>query len=276
MLQQYFKTIIVGVDFSDYSKIVVKQAQLLGQLWNAKLVLVHAIQDPIEYAPSIYNLSYPNLSSPKTYLIRMSKKYEIEKKSATLIALYGSAVPLLLQTAKKYPEPLIMIGHRGQNKISTFMFGSTAQELIKKSKKSLWIHRGSKVVHPQKILIPHDLSIESNRSIDVVRKLSFENPSSYEVFFVKEKEFPVLNYKDYPLVEGAFLKNAQAKIKNIFKEYPEVSFVTAKGNVTNKIVKHTKKFDLLVMTHHSPTGLFSKSETIELLKDIKTPMLVAH
>ena len=86
-------------------------------------------------------------------------------------------------------------------------------------------------------------------------------PGNYEVFYVGQKEFPVLNYRTDVARNRRLQKRIQIKIANLLKDYPQVSFVTATGEVTDKIVKRTKKFDLLVMAHHNPTGLFSKSET---------------
>src|SRR3989338_6265468 len=181
MFQDAFKTIVVGVDFSPYSKLVVKQAKLLSQLCNTKLVLVHAIHDPVEYSPSLY-MSFPNLISEKSYEERIKKMYEIRNSSAKIIAKRGTPASLLQETARKFSKPLIVVGHKGQSKIVDFFFGSTAQILALKSKIPVWIHRGNKVIKPAKVLIPHDLSLESNHAIDIVKKLSLTTPLTYEVF----------------------------------------------------------------------------------------------
>lgn len=275
MFQQAFKTIIVGVDFSSYSKIVVNQAKLLGKLWKARLVLVHAIHDPVEYSPSLY-MSFPNLISEKSYEERIKKLYGADSRMVKVLARRGTPAALLIETAGKFPKPLIVAGHKGQSKMADFFFGSTAQILALKSGIPVWIHRGTKVVHPKRILIPHDLSDEANHSIDIVKQLELASPLNYEVFFVKEKAFPVLDYKTYLELDQRIVRESQKKIGNILKAYPHLPFVTAKGEVTEKIVKRTGKFDLLIMTHHNPQKLFSKSETADLLRKIKTPMLVTH
>lgn len=275
MFQQAFKTIIVGVDFSPYSKIVVSQAKFLSKLWKARLVLVHAIHDPVEYSPSLY-MSFPNLISEKSYEERIKKLYGVQTSVVKVLARRGTPAALLMETAGKFPKPLIMAGHKGQSKMADFFFGSTAQILALKSGIPVWIHRGSKVVQPKRILIPHDLSEEANHSIDIVKQLELASPLNYEVFFVKEKAFPVLDYKTYMDLDRRLARESQKKIGNILKSYPRLPFVTANGEVTEKIAKRTGKFDLLIMTHHNQPKLFSKSETAELLRKIKTPMLVTH
>lgn len=275
MFQEAFKTVVVGVDFSPYSKVVVKQAKLLAQLWNTKLVLVHAIHDPVEYSPSLY-MSFPNVISEKSYEERIKKMYEIKNSSAKIIAKRGTPASLLQETARKFPKPLIVAGHKGQSKILDFFFGSTAQILALKSKIPVWIHRGNKVIKPARVLVPHDLSLQSNHAVDIVKKMSLAAPLSYEVFYVREKVFPVLDYKTYLSLNQRLIKKTQTKISNLLKSYPQLPFIATNGEVTDKLVKRTKKFDLLVMAHHNPTGLFSKSETADLMKQVKTPIIVTH
>ena len=275
MFQQAFKTIIVGVDFSSYSKTVVSQAKLLCKLWKTRLVLVHAIHDPVEYSPSLY-MSFPNLISEKSYEERIMKLYAVKSTSVKVVARRGTPAALLIEIAGKYPKPLIMAGHRGYSPMAEFFFGSTAQLLALKSPVAVWIHRGSKIVRPQRVLIPHDLSEKANLSIDIVKQLELASPLSYEVLFVKEKAFPVLDYKTYLAIDRRITRQNQLKLGNIFKRYPHLPFVATNGEVSEKIVKRTAKFDLLIMTHHNPAGFFKKSETAELLKKVKTPMLVTH
>lgn len=275
MFNKIFKTLVIGVDFSDYSKHVVRQAQLLSRLWKTKIVLVHAIHDPVVYSPSLY-MSFPNLVSEKSYEDRIKKIYNIRDPKVKILAKRGTPTDLLVQVAKESAEPLIMVGHRGHHKIAQFFFGSTAQSLALKAKFPVWIQQGAKLVKPQRVLIPHDLSHNANRSIDIIKKMSLAYPMTYEVFHVQEKAFPVLDYETYKYIENKLVKKSNKKIKNLLNHYPNMPFVTTKGEITNKIVKHTKNFDLLIMAHHNPTGLFSKSETAELIKLIKTPILVIH
>lgn len=274
MFQQAFKTIVVGVDFSPYSKIVVNQAKLLAKLWRTKLVLVHAIHDPVEYSPSLY-MTFPNVISEKSYEERI-KKFYATSTAMKVIARRGTPAALIVETAEKFPKPLIMAGHKGQSKMADFFFGSTAQILALKSKIPVWIQRGDKVIKPNRILIPHDLSSQANHSIDVVKKLALASPISYEVYFVNEKPFPVLDYKTYLTLERRKLQENTKRIGDMLKSYPNLPFVAVNGDVSEKVVKRTGKFDLMVLAHHNRPRFFTKSETAELLKKVKTPVIVVH
>lgn len=275
MFQQAFKTIVVGVDFSDYSKIVVKQAKYLCKIWNTKLVLVHAISDPVEYAPSLY-ISFPNVLDHKHYKARIIKNYNIKTTRVDVYAERDIPSALLQHIAGNYPQSLIMVGHKGLGALASFFFGSTAQSLALRSKIPVWIHRGPKIIQPRKILIPHDLTLKSNRSIDIVKKLSLTEPVSAEIFHVQDKIFPILDYKEYVRLQKELEKSTQQRVSEVLQNYRYLPLVTRQGQVTDKILRRTNKFDLLVMTHHKPTGLFSKSETASLLKKVKTPVLILH
>lgn len=274
MLQQKIQTIIVGVDFSAYSHVVADQAKLLSKLWKAKLVYVHAIQDPIEYAPALY-YPFPNRLSNEFYQKEVMKIYKTGK-NAEVIAVRGMPSASILETAGKYPHPMIIAGYKGVRPVAEFFFGSTAQSLALNAKIPVWIHRGNKTVKPEKVLIPHDLSLESSHSIDTVKELSLVAPMKCEVFFVQQRPYPVLDYTSYTLAEKHMLENSTAKVKDLKKKYPHVRFSASKGDITAKITKKSKKFDMMVVTHHNPAGFLNPSQTAALLKNVNKPTLIVH
>lgn len=277
MFLQPFKSVIVGVDFSDYSKVVVKQAMLLSHQWKSKLVLVYAIHDTVDYSITPFgDAFFPNFIDFSSYKTNIKKEYKIKNSKVDIITEFDTPTNLIIETAKKYESPLIVTGYKGNGKISEFFFGSTAQQLALKSKIPVWIHRGSKVITPRRVLIPHDLSKVSNHSIDLVEKLSLAYPTSYEVFHVKKTPYPVLDYKTYKDRTHQVKVATKNKVKQLVHDYPNIKTVTASGEVTEEIVKRAKNFDLLVLTHHNPKTMMSKSETVALMKRNPTPILVTN
>lgn len=267
------ENIIVGVDFSTYSKIVVKQAKKLAVLWKAQLIVVHAIHDPLIYSPILF-VPVPAPLTELQYKRRIVKEYNLNTSKVKVIAVHGDPTALLNKMSIKFRYSMIVIGYKGHNKIAEFFFGGTAQSLIQKSKVPLWVHRGNRVIMPEKILIPHDLSKESNRSIDLFKQLSLKPPFNYEVMFVRERPFPVLDYKSFKSTEKQQLKDEQQKIQYLLAKYPRLPFFTTTGNVTEKIVKRTNQFDMIIMAHHNPDGLFARNESIRLLQKTNKPLLI--
>lgn len=276
MFQEAFKTIIVGVDFSAYSKIVVKQAKLLCKLWNTKLVLVHAMTEPVSYQPTLYSPPVAIFFDPKHYKRRILKTYAIDESEVEIFTEPDVPSSLLKSVAETYPQCLVMVGSVGMSGLTRLIFGSTAQSMALSTKFPVWIHRGEKVINPKKIMIPHDLTAKSNRSLDLLKQLNLMEPSSAEIFYVQDQVFPVLDYKNYVKLQNKVLTETSDKISQVLKNYRAIPIQTRSGDVTEKILKRTRKFDLLIMTHHGPSGFFSVSQTAELLKKIKTPVLIVH
>jgi nucleotide-binding universal stress UspA family protein len=133
MFKNPFEAIVVGVDFSDYSKVVVKQAQKLALLWKAKLVVVHAFNEPVDYAPNLY-VSLRKSLGPQYYKDRIKKFYGLKTKSFESIVDFSSPAKLIQSTAKKNKNSLIVVGYQGHSRLTEFLFGSTAQSLALSSK----------------------------------------------------------------------------------------------------------------------------------------------
>lgn len=265
--------VIVGVDFSPYSKLVVKQAKRLCALWGAQLVVVHAVHDPLIYSPILF-VPVPVPLTEAQYKRRIKKEYHLKLGTIKIFAQHGDPTALLNKFAKKFRHSMIIAGYKGHNQVAEFFFGSTAHSLIQKAKAPLWLHRGDKVVTPSKVLIPHDLTKESNRSIDLFKKLSLRQPTSYEVMFVRERPFPVLDYALYKMTERKMLLDEQGKIQYLLGKYPRLPFFTTAGNITEKIVKRTKQFDIILMTHHNQNGIFARNETARLLSSVNKPLFI--
>ncbi len=273
MFSKPIETIIVGIDFSSYSKIVVRQATHLARLWKAQIILVYAVQDQVVYRSSITG-PFPNRINPIYYKNNIKKHYPIKLFSVEIVVGFGSPTDLIKKTAKKYTAPLIMAGFRGHSAMANFFLGSTAQNLALHASCPVWIHRGSKIIQPKKILIPHDLSHDSNRSIDIAKQLNLVSPVSYEVFFVREKPFPVLDYELYKRSKLKQVKILKNKIKHLLGQYPNLPFVSVSGEISEKVVQRSKGFDLIVMTHHQPQGFFTPSHTKILMNKVSTPILI--
>lgn len=274
MFLKAFESIVVGIDFSTYSQTVVKQALRLAELWEAKLVLVHAFNEPVSVKGNYY---FPPMKqmSQSDYIEQIKDYYDLKKNNIEFVVKCDAPHRLLRVVAKKQKRPLIMIGYKGQGRLTEFLFGSTAQNLISTSNYPVWIQRGKKVVDPNRILIPHDLSRESSRSLDLVKKLELLRPLKYEVFFVRQRPYAVLDYPLYASLEHEQLLDVQKKTQDLLAKYPKLPFTSTKGDVTEKIVQKTKQFDMVLLTHHNPENYYSSTETVRLMRRVEVPLLVS-
>ncbi|MEQ1665734.1 MAG: universal stress protein, partial [Bdellovibrionales bacterium] len=158
MSRQQFKSILVGLDFSPYSRLVLKQAQFLAQIWKASLSIVYAFDMPSIYDETSIYARFPNMLSSDLYADQIRKYYKLGSTKINIVAKLGAPTHVILAEVKKHAKPLIVVGYKGHREIEEFLFGSTAQRIAIKSKTPVWIHRGGKVIDPKRMLVPHDLS----------------------------------------------------------------------------------------------------------------------
>jgi len=268
-----FKTLIVGVDFSDYSKTVVEQAFMLSKLWKAKVILVHALNEPVDYFASPL-FSYHKPPTVKAIRDRIRIFYGVKDKAVKVVVAYDSPTNLIRSVAKNFSRRLILAGYKGQSVVTEMVFGSTARSLALGGTGPVWIHRGNKVIEPNRILVPHDLGREANRAIDLCESLKLMRPTTYDVFYVRERPLPVLDYSLYQSAEQQMVKQAQKGMTHLLMSYPKITFHSTTGNVTEKIVEKTKDFDLILLTHRKYRSFLSPSETSYLVKASNVPLLI--
>ncbi len=273
MFNQPFQTIVVGADFSEYSKLVVRQAQKLAEFWNAKLVIVHALNEPVGYAPNIY-LTVRKSFGPQFYKERIKSFYKLKSIPFEMVVDFSSPAKLMRLAAKKCRKPLMMAGYKGHSLLTEFLFGSTARNLALNSRTPVWIHRGDQVILPNRVLIPHDLSVQSNRGIDLFRKLNLMKTATYQVCFVREKPFPVLDYTLYKKIEADQVREVQKRIRRLLAKYPRLPFYSTTGELTEKLVQRTKQFDLVLIPHRKAKDFYSQSETLQLMRKSQVPLIV--
>ncbi len=273
MLLSPFDAIVVGVDFSVNSRTVVKQAMLFAEMWKTKLIFVHAVNEPLSVSPVLYK-SMRISRSASYYKEQIKNIYGIKSRPIQVIVEFSIPTDLILRSAKRFKNPLTVVGYKSHNRFVEMLFGSTARHLISVSKSPLWMHRGNQVVRPDRLLIAHDLSKESNRGIDMFRKLNLAAPTTYQVYFVREKPFPVLDYAIYKQIEHVQLKQEQNRIKKLFSKYPRIQFQATTGDITEKIVQKTRQFDAVLISHKQKKEFYSSSETLHLMRRSEKPLIV--
>lgn len=161
-----FKTIIVGVDLSDDSKLVVREARELGREMNAPVKFIHVHEEDLGH--SVNNLKLDRAKITRSY---QNEAKELYGDDVEIQVRFGRADREIIAVARRSPNPLIVVGHRGGGALSRFLLGSVAESLAQSSPCPVWFHRGSKVVQPRKILIPSDLDKRSEHTLRAVEPL---------------------------------------------------------------------------------------------------------
>jgi nucleotide-binding universal stress UspA family protein len=134
-----FKTILFATDFSESSDYAFQYAYSLAKKFNARLLLVHVINEPVDlrgfYVPHI---SFEKLEEE----IEEGAQKMMEKFCRTHIRDYDNyesiivpGIPYdeIIKKATDNTADLIILGTHGRTGLDHVLFGSTAEKVVRKS-----------------------------------------------------------------------------------------------------------------------------------------------
>ena len=135
-----FDKILFANDFSENSEHAFEYALSLAQQFNARLIIIHVINEPVDlrgfYVPHI---SFENLEKE----IEEGAEKMMEKFCRTRVqdftnyeTLIVAGIPYeeILRKADETTCPSLCWGPRGASGIDHFLFGSTAERVVRKAK----------------------------------------------------------------------------------------------------------------------------------------------
>lgn len=269
MQRQEFKHIIVGIDFSKYSRTVVKEAQKLSETMGIQITYVYAY----DYYQTLGGTIDEFVLKTKS---QIRKTYKLNPNSAILVKMGDPAVQLIKAGKKTDQTPLLVVGHRGYSRMARFFLGSTAEKVATLSPYPVWIHRGQKVLLPKRVLVPSDFSEQTDRTLMQVKSFESSVHPDLELYHVIPDPIPIL---DFP-VHKAMVKQIHQEDDKIFakftKTHPDLKMVRGTGNILDKIEKRAKGFDIVALSprnksRHNP--LLGKVAT-KLVRSVNKPILI--
>lgn len=273
-----FQTVIVGVDFSRYSRLVVRQAERLAREFKAKLVLVHAAFEPLQIAgPDGYPipLVFPVKIQELAHSVRSF--YHLHKGSHVIVQK-GYPAEVLARVADKLNRPLVVIGSSARYSLSRFFIGSHAEEIALTSKYPVWVHRGIKVVQPHHILVPIDLSVTARKLAAVFKRWSQEMQLSFSYLLVRPEAPIVSDYPAYRITYEKMTKGVREALARFQTEQPKLKVTTVTGDPAQKICDRGRRFDLIALTPRARKGkrsFFSFGRvTAKVIRQSEVPILV--
>lgn len=266
------KTILAAVDFSDYSKVIAKQARLLAQALNCKLAFVYVFPETATISEA---LEVGRISSTDVYGPALKKFYNLNQDEKILIR-FGRPHLEIIRAARSLTRPLIVAGYRGQNAVARLFLGSTAEKLVVQSPFPVWIHKGQRPILPKKILVPSDLSPTSVQLIDKIGSIKNTLMASQEIYHVMREPVPTLNYEAYSSILSAAIDTDQKLLKKFERKYSGLKSDSSLGPPGYKIAERSKKFDLTVVSPNTKSNRppMARGVLEVLLRTAETPILV--
>ena len=128
------KKILVPVDFSEYSKIAVKQAIALSREFKASLQFLHVVQ--LEDHPEFYTVSFdPILEENPDLEMHIAKNLikltGISEKEATYVVKEGKVHKEIKTYAEENHVDLIVMATHGMSDLEHFLVGSNSERVVR-------------------------------------------------------------------------------------------------------------------------------------------------
>ncbi|MDE3743482.1 universal stress protein [Maribacter polysaccharolyticus] len=273
--------ILVAHDFSKSSENVVASAIELAKIFQSTIVPIHVLPDDVvhEKVRSLLN---------ETALTKLRETGNLIKAEGVAmkkpLLMVGSPHEAIVRAAVDVNANLILLGSGETRKGDTFRLGTTAERIIQKSEKPVFVIKENVLLNVHHILCPVDFSDASKRAlknaITMARKFKSEltilavcelqSPS----WFVNKKDMDKENELRYSLHKkefDSFLKDFNLTDLTWTKEVP-------KGDPSNEILSiiSRKMIDLLIMGTSGRTGLnrmFMGSVTEKVVREVPCSFL---
>ena len=273
--------ILVAQDFGKSSQNVVSSAIELAKIFQSTIVPIHVLPDDIlnEKVKLLLN---------ETALTKLEETADLIRNEGVTVKqpllMVGSPYEAITRAAIDTNANLILLGSGETQKGDTFRLGTTAERVIQKSEKPVFVIKEGVLVNVHHILCPVDFSEPSRRAlknaITMARRFKSELTilSVCEVskssWFPSEDDLETENdnrCKQHKEKFEAFLKEFNLLDVNWTKEAP-------KGNPSEEILSTASKrmIDLLIMGTSGRTGLnrmFMGSVTEKVIREVPCSFL---
>ncbi|MBN1572146.1 MAG: universal stress protein [Deltaproteobacteria bacterium] len=132
--------IIVPIDFSETSDLLMEYAVTFVEKFGAKLYIIHIVEDFSRYSYiAVPHVSLDRVMEEILKVAEMELKDYCSKKlegktDYELILSRGDAYKEILRFSEEKDADLILIGSHGQSGLERVLFGSTAERVIRNAK----------------------------------------------------------------------------------------------------------------------------------------------
>ncbi len=133
------KNIIVGIEFKENEKQLLKMATMLAKPFNSKIWLLHVEAPEPEYVG--YSVGPQYIKEERTNLEKVDKKHlqdlaehmEISHSKVETVLIKGETSRMILEETDKINADLIVLGHHKHNVLYKVFVGSVDKEVIRQS-----------------------------------------------------------------------------------------------------------------------------------------------
>jgi nucleotide-binding universal stress UspA family protein len=131
------KTLVVAIDFSDITSLLIKEAAKLASCYEARVYVIHvAAPDPdfvgYEVGPiQERQFRAKELRAEKKKLEQLATELKALGVDAVSLLMQGETAKLLLREVDRLQSCLLIMGVHGRGLIKTAFLGSTSHEIVR-------------------------------------------------------------------------------------------------------------------------------------------------
>jgi len=154
--------ILVAVDFSKESEVVLLNAMEVAKTFNSKVSLMYVLPDGLnnKNAEKLLKEAAENKLAQSVSLLK-----EAGVDVDDFILEFGVVLDKVIKAADRIKANLILVGAGDKAENEIFKLGTTAEKIVRKSKQPVWVVKENKKLVINKILCPVDFSKESKRAL---------------------------------------------------------------------------------------------------------------
>ena len=167
--------ILLAIDFRNSSENIVENAIGLAKTFTSKITIIHVLPDDVK--DEKLKLLLNEAVIKRLEIIRNRIKNEGIKTGKPILE-FGSFYDKITQVANNINANIIIIGSAEKLEEDVYKLGTTAEKIIQKSDKPVWVIKKDSLINVKSILCPVDFSPQSKRAlknaITVARRFNAE------------------------------------------------------------------------------------------------------
>lgn len=159
---EVINNLLVAVDFGASSENVLKNALLFAKTYKSKITLIHVLPNDItneKVIPLIQGAAKEHLEKVNASLV----KEGVAAGNPILVA--GNYSEKIVQEAENLDVNLIIVGAGEKSKNDAFQLGTTADRVVRLSKKPVFVVKGAQTLELKNMICPVDFSKESSLAL---------------------------------------------------------------------------------------------------------------
>lgn len=268
------KTILVGIDFSEFSKAALRQAIRMARWNRAKVHLLHVIpsdvvDDLVETLPGdTSNLAQEVCSTASARLEKLLAETDSEGVETTMHVVIGTPFADLLRRSRDASADLLVLGVRGWTNRRVGA-GTLATKCVRKAATKVLLAHPDQVERFEHVLACVDFSEVSARVVEQAVRLCSKDGAKLDVIHAYYPPWKVLHYmaptrQASPDYQEEYKQLLRDRMENLLKPFEadtaklEVEcHLVESYETTDGIIDHQKQTgaDLIVLGTHGRSGL---------------------